>query len=417
MRKASVISFAVLFVMAGGAIGNGDWCDVEIYPEHPTSCDVVVITLSGFWGSSCIPNCSAISVEVNDIYFDVIWGYPPDTYCLTVMTPWELTESVGPLPCGTYTIYARVVGYPGAPGYEPVAEFTVTAESCVPTVYYVDAANGNDLNDGLTFETAFATIQKGIDAALDGDTVIVADGIYTGDGNRDIDFLGKAITVHSENGPNNCIIDCENSGRGFYFHSGEDANSVVDGFTIENGFADVGGGIYCVRSSPTITNCTVSGNSAVGTSWYPIAYGGGMYNSESSPTIANCTFSSNSASRDEAYGGGMYNGGSHPTITNCTFSGNLASGSRVADGGGMSNWSSSLTVTNCAFSDNSAFSYNYARGGGMRNKESSLTITNCTFSGNSAAGGNFVRGGGMYNRSSNSVVTNCTFSGNPASRL
>jgi hypothetical protein len=53
------------------------------------------------------------------------------------------------------------------------------------------------------------TIQAGIDAAVNGDTVLVADGTYTGVGNRDIDFKGKAITVKSENGPENCIIDCE----------------------------------------------------------------------------------------------------------------------------------------------------------------------------------------------------------------
>ena len=96
-------------------------------------------------------------------------------------------------------------------------------------------------------------IQAGIDAASDGDTVSVADGIYTGDGNRNLDFKGKAITVKSENGPSNCIIDCEGNGRGFYFHSNETEKSVVSGFTITNGSGIVfGGGIYCDHSSPTI---------------------------------------------------------------------------------------------------------------------------------------------------------------------
>ena len=175
MRKASLISFAVLFVMAGQAVAIWGWPPtngVLVVPEHPTSSDVVAITLGGEWGSSCTPNASNVSVMGNDIYFDVIWDYPPGIGCADVITPWELTEPVGPLPTGTYTVYARIVGYPGAPGYEPVAEFIVTA-----TVYYVDAVDGNDLNDGLSPETAFATIQKGIDAALDGDIVLVADGI------------------------------------------------------------------------------------------------------------------------------------------------------------------------------------------------------------------------------------------------
>jgi hypothetical protein len=90
---------------------------------------------------------------------------------------------------------------------------------------FVDVVGGNDLNDGLSWETPFATIQKGIDEAVNGDTVTVADGVYTGTGNRDIDFNGKAITVQSENGPENCIIDCNGTEsephRGFYFHSDE----------------------------------------------------------------------------------------------------------------------------------------------------------------------------------------------------
>jgi subtilisin family serine protease len=52
----------------------------------------------------------------------------------------------------------------------------------------------------------YPTIQEAIDAATTGGTVVIADGIYTGEGNRDLSFGGKAITVRSENGPENCII-------------------------------------------------------------------------------------------------------------------------------------------------------------------------------------------------------------------
>jgi predicted outer membrane repeat protein len=96
--------------------------------------------------------------------------------------------------------------------------------------------------------------------------------------------------------------------------------------------------MFCENSSPTITNCTFSGNSASGR-------GGGIGNEGSSPTVTNCTFSGNSATS----GGGMCCQNSNPTITNCTFSGNSAS----ANGGGMYNYYSSPTMTNCILWENS----------------------------------------------------------------
>jgi len=216
------------------------------------------------------------------------------------------------------------------------------------------------------------TIQAGIDACIDGDTVLVANGTYTGEGNRDIDFGGRAIVVMSENGPEVTIINCEGSyndnHRGFIFHSGEDSTSVLQGFTITNGYYLLGGGMWNVNySSPTVINCTFSENSA--------SIGGGMRNSiDSSPTIINCTFIGNSA--DES-GAGMDNiSRSNPTVINCTFNGNSAD-----NGGGMYNWESSPMVINCTFSGNSA-----DRGGGMSNYFSNPTISICMFSGNEAWG-------------------------------
>jgi parallel beta-helix repeat protein len=224
-----------------------------------------------------------------------------------------------------------------------------------------------------------ATIQGAIDGASNGDTVQVAAGTYI----ENINFNGKNISVIGA-GPGLSIIDGGGSGSVVTCDSGETSTTVLDGFTITNGSFYNGGGMSNVSSSPTVTNCTFSENTA--------NYGGGMRNYNSNPTATNCTFSGNTA--DDG-GGGMYNVvSSSPTVTNCTFSGNTAD-----DGGGMYNVvSSSPTVINCTFSGNTA-----GDGGGMFNYSSSPTVTNCTFSGNSV----FDFGGGMYNSSSSPTVTNC----------
>ena len=132
MKKAIRASFAVCLVMAGAAnVAIADypsWLDyVEIVPPNPTSTDVVSMTLSGWRSDSCIPDASAISVTGNNIYFDVIYDYPPGTPCLDVASYWTLTEHLGPLPAGTYTVYTRLVDVcdvlPGEPEpYTPVAD-------------------------------------------------------------------------------------------------------------------------------------------------------------------------------------------------------------------------------------------------------------------------------------------------------
>ncbi len=116
----------------------------------------------------------------------------------------------------------------------------------------------------LRVPSQYWRIQAAINASVNGDTVLVADGVYAGSGNKNLDFSGKAIVVMSDNGAENCIIDCENDGRGFYFHSSEDTNSVLKGFTVRNGRTYPGGGIFCNCSSPKITDCVLKDNVAVG---------------------------------------------------------------------------------------------------------------------------------------------------------
>lgn len=314
-------------------------------------------------------------------------------------------------------------------------------------------SNGSAGLNELHVPSEYPTIQTAIDAAVDGDTIIVAPGTYTGDGNRDIDLKGKAITVRSAdpNDPNivaATVIDCNGSEsephRGFYFHNGEDANSIVDGLTITNGYVDAGGAIYCNASNPAVKNCIFFKNSYAvrGGAIYCLrsnitiencvftknsaSQGGGLFCYANSPTITNCTFTENSAN---SLGGGMFNQYSSPAVKNCIFTKNVAK-----RGGGMENFISNPTITNCIFTENSAvvggglscfsgsptiancsFIENYAEqdGGGIYNYYlSNPMITNCIFTENVAEQFN---GGGIYNFESSPVISNCIFFGNSAS--
>ena len=119
----------------------------------------------------------------------------------------------------------------------------------------------------------YATIQAAITAASAGDVVIVADGTYTGAGNRDIDFNGKALLLRSENGAANCTIDCEGTSsehhRGFIFQKGETRNACVMGFTVTNGYAQQGAGVYITQAegcaSPSIRWNRLTNNTATQT--------------------------------------------------------------------------------------------------------------------------------------------------------
>ncbi|MBC8415330.1 MAG: right-handed parallel beta-helix repeat-containing protein [Candidatus Cloacimonetes bacterium] len=190
-------------------------------------------------------------------------------------------------------------------------------------VWYV-APFGNNENEG-SFEFPFQTIQRGIMFAADGDTVIVMDGIYCGFGNKDLDFDGKSITVKSENGAEDTIIDCEQAGRGFYFHLDEDFTSVLDGFIITNGYAYCGGGLYCHNSSPTIKNVILNNNTSYG-NYMPS--GGGISLSNSNCFIINTLIINNTSL---CSGAGLYCWNfSEPEIINCTFVNNSSASSAGA---------------------------------------------------------------------------------------
>ncbi len=262
------------------------------------------------------------------------------------------------------------------------------------------------LADELHVPLPYSTIQAAIDDSNHGDVIIVSDGTYTGTGNKNLDFAGKAITIRSENGPEVTIIDCENDGRAVFFSGGEDRSTILEGFTIINGKPErspgdggYGGGIVCVGSSPTIMNCIFRQN---------IGFGGGAICASqlSSPKIIHCVFLENVADEkttNDGDGGAMNNhGGSSPEIINCLFIKNVATGQ--GGGGAIRNYiDSSPTIANCTFVYNTA-----GYGGAINNYPTcSPEIANCIFWGNISP-----RGHQIHNRdNSHPVISYCNIQG------
>jgi hypothetical protein len=247
----------------------------------------------------------------------------------------------------------------------------------------------------------FATIQDAIDATFSGDTVKLADGVFTGDGNRGLDFGGKGITVCSESGNATlCVIDCQGDPgsphSGFYFHSGEDTLSIVRDIGITGGYNVYGGAVSCIGSSPKFVGCRISYNEAT-------AKGGGFYFEDApSAVIIGCRIVWNES---QGNGGGIYVDGSGPAVVASRISANTASMS----GGGMYSIGGFETVYDCTISGNYA-----SEGGGIYAFGSTPEITNTTVSGNSAS----YQGGGAVCRSSTLVLFdksilwgNCAYSG------
>jgi len=241
----------------------------------------------------------------------------------------------------------------------------------------------------------YTTIQLAIDAAVNGDTVLVAPGAYV----ENIDFKGKAITVMSSNGAEKTIIDGSQNGNSIAtFKTGEGLNSILDGFCVQNGSAGEGGGVFCDNaSSPTIMNCVITANTA--------NYNGGgiCCKNMSSPMITECTITGNIVSL--YYGGGVYSiVNSSPTIIGCAIMNNMAH----SHGGGIyCDDATLLTVADCCINGNTI---TYGTGGGIACFSSTINVSNCNINSNTA----YSHGGGIYVYNCNSTVINCTMIDNSA---
>ena len=237
--------------------------------------------------------------------------------------------------------------------------------------------------------TDYPTIQEAIDVSGPGSEIIILPGTYTGQGNRDIDFRGKAITVRSTNPANSdvvadTIIDCNSTEveqhNGFKFHSYEDSNSVLSGITIKNssGKWGLGGGIVCSLASPLVINCIITENNSSGIYCSNIVPGG-YY--DTPMTVTNCIITNNN---DTGCG---FRGGNY-VVTDCLISNNNGSGILI-DGGHVS-------VKNCLVVSNTC---DY--GSGIYNSTRSpgeLSVENCTIANNVfyTEGGGILSGHGIW---------------------
>ena len=170
---------------------------------------------------------------------------------------------------------------------------------CLPVWIFSFPVKGNTIIVDQSGGGDFQTIQEGINAAFDGDTVLVMPGTYTGANNRDLSFQGKSIIVTSAQGPEVTIIYCEayfhDQHNGFMFNNGETRDAVLAGFTIWKGFTERGGAIYCHDSSPTIMNNILRNN-------YARNGGGISIRGQSAPLVSGNEIKNNLGPR----GGGIY---------------------------------------------------------------------------------------------------------------
>jgi hypothetical protein len=228
---------------------------------------------------------------------------------------------------------------------------------------------------------SFPTIQDAVACARDGDTIELEDGRYCGTGNRDIDFLGKAVILRSRIlTAQACTIDCggyaEDPHRAFHFCGGEDRVTVVECLTIVNGYVEAdGGGILCEQeSSPTLQSLTIASCTAY-------EHGGGLCARDGSrPLVSLCQFTSNLA-----WGGGALSckGGGSAHVVYSDFEGNTG-----GLGGGIEIWASGpdeALIEGCTFSTNQGGS-----GGALFVQLAEPTIKECFSSANCGNFGGFV---------------------------
>lgn len=248
------------------------------------------------------------------------------------------------------------------------------------------------------------TIADGITAAAPGDTVLLAAGVYTGEGNRDIMVPAKRFYLKSEAGAAVTIIDCQGTAddkhQAFRFVNGGGTNHTIEGITVCNGYGYLqGGAVYIPDVSPTFKSCVFADNSG--------HHGGAVYitGDEALASFYDCRFVRDSAG--DIGGSVLCRAGANAYFENCVFDSNKA------ENGAFLCWNASPTLVNCRFVDN----YSTRTGAVFLQDDCSPSFTGCLFADNVS----LVYGGAIFNEercavggNSRPSFTNCTFVGNSA---
>ena len=231
----------------------------------------------------------------------------------------------------------------------------------------------------LQVPSQYATIQEAINKAKAGDTVLVSNGTYY----ENLFLVAKAITLKSENGYRQTIIDGGGDDAVVRISAIDNYECVLNGFTITNGYNrntwnafEAGGGISCTGySSPVIQNCLVEANITTGPG------GAGIFlNNHASPKIINTKVVNNSIVGQGDAPGILCFEFSSPKIINTTISGNY--GDSFSDAGGIySNVNSSPTVINCIIWNNDGAEIDV-------DNNSSITISHSNIQGGYTGTGN-----------------------------
>ena len=255
----------------------------------------------------------------------------------------------------------------------------------------------------------FPTIQTAIDAASDGDTVLVAPGIYS----ESIDFHDKSITVASVAGPTVTLIDGSNQASGYVVRiDGMQAGAILRGFTITGGFGSnmigPGGGILVRDSEASLMDLAVTANQGV--------IGGGLLVDNAGVVLNDVVFSDNLA----LFGGAIRVEGGNVTVSGSRFESNQAQ----ADGGALSVfWADELTLVDIVFEGNRA----HGIGAAMAISNTVLDAKDLRFTGNGEAvpaghpPGSSVSysplvGGALYTANVSGTLDRARFQGNAAFR-